>query len=680
MKAKRQFIENGWGGAIGAVLAAALGVTLLILPLGRGLVDWSYDLPFALRPVLHPDEAVLVLMDDESHDKLAQPFNRPWDRRLHARMIDRLTAAGAKAIVMDIVFSDPAPDPEEDPRMAEAMRHSGRVVLAADTVPAGYGEDEVNMRMVTMPTDVLRDQTARFASDDYEGVGSAEMVPSQDFVIRRHFHGSKDDVLPSMSWVTAKFLQAEVSRDEVERTRPRWVNYYGPSGTVPNVSYFRALDPTLSSDALFRDRVVFIGARLFTVFSGQRKDEFRTPYSYWRDQNKFMPGVEVQATLLLNLLRGDWLNRGPVPLELICLLLAGLLIGFLLAQLRPLTSTLVALGSILAVSGAAYALFRFGSTWFPWLLVVVQIAVAWLWSLLFNTVQLYVEKRVLEQSLALHLSPSRVKQLMGHPDLLKPGAEKQLVSILFSDIADFTKISEGMDSDQLARLMNNYFEVAIARIHETDGMVVKLIGDAIFAVWNAPLAQEDHRARACQAALKLRDQVAQFLDRRTSHPLMTRIGLHTGLANVGNFGSASRFDYTAIGESINLASRMEGLNKHLGTSVLATRETQLAVADHLDSRLIGHFRLKGFEKAVEVHELMGPVEQVESTRPVRDYFAKALKHFQNKAFFEAKDGFIRTLELLPNDGPSLFYIATLSEMLPEFLPDDWRGEIILREK
>src|SRR5205823_14884368 len=136
---------------------------------------------------------------------------------------------------------------------------------------------------------------------------------------------------------------------------------------------------------------------------------------------------------------------------------------------------------------------------------------------------------------------------------------------------------------------------------KTDGMVMKFIGDAIFALWNAPDPQPDHQLRACRAAILLRDQIGGFTFGASTATLRTRIGLHTGVANVGNFGSEEKFGYDAMGENINLASRMEGLNKYLGTDVLITGDTYHDIAGQLITRRLGLFRLKGFEKAVEVH-------------------------------------------------------------------------------
>ena len=283
-----------------------------------------------------------------------------------------------------------------------------------------------------------------------------------------------------------------------------------------------------------------------------------------------------------------------------------------------------------------------------------------------------------QQSLALYLSPKLVKKFASNKELLRPGAKKETLTILFSDIAGFTSISEGMDSDELARHMNSYFQTAVAQcIHHTDGTIVKYIGDAIFAFWNAPDPQSDHALRACEAALRFRDQPPQYMN---GQQLVTRIGLHTGVANVGNFGSTTRVDYTALGESINLASRMEGLNKYLGTDILITRDTQEGASGKITTRFAGHFRLKGFEKAVEVYELVGLRDRMETTRPWRETFEHALKEFERRNFDAADAGFRCALEMRPNDGPANFYLRQTAELRVHPPGPDWAGEIELKEK
>ena len=671
MEAKKRISQPMMGALAGAGLVVGIGLALHIFRVGLGLIHWSYDLPFAVRANIGTDEAVLIYMDDASHAALQQPFNTAWSRALHEQLVRRLTKAGARAIVFDVVFADASPNPEVDRAFAAAMTNHGRVVLAADTVQAIFDPSMVsNMRNVTPPTDVLRDAAA--------DIGSAEMKPAQDFAVRRHFHGSSDDVLTSVSWATARLLGAAATTNDATRQDERWLNYYGPPGTLPSLSYHRALDTNAPLNHLFRGKVVFIGANLLTVFAGERKDQFRSPYSYWNPKNQFMSGVEVQATVFLNLLRGDWLRRGSPGVERAVLVLLGLVFGLGLVRFRPSMATLVAGLSVLLVIAGAYSLAALQSVWFPWLLVVAEIAVALFWSILFNSIQLYVQKKLYEHTLGLYLSPKLVRKFSSDAKLLKPGAEKQTLTILFSDIANFTSISEGMDSDELARSMNGYFQNAVSLcIHPTDGTVVKYIGDAIFAFWNAPEPQDDHALRACLAALNFHRQEAQAMN---GQPLITRIGLHTGVANVGNFGSTERVDYTALGENINLASRMEGLNKYLGTTLLATGETFAAVTGKVISRFAGRFRLKGFERAVDVHELIGTPEEAEATRPWRDTFGEALRHFQERNFAAAEAGFRRTLELHPGDGPAEFYLTRLAELPPGLLPDEWTGEVELKDK
>jgi adenylate cyclase len=440
------------------------------------------------------------------------------------------------------------------------------------------------------------------------------------------------------------------------------------------VSYADAL--ALDQPEMFRDKVVFVGARVLTRFAGERKDEYPTPYTFLRPETPFISGVEIQATAFLNLVRGDWWRRASNLTEAIVITLLGALFGYALMQARPWSATALALVASGAVLLASYAILRDGNLWFPWLVPVTQLAVVWVVSVAVNSFRLYLERRLYEQTLALYLSPKLVKKFMDDEKFRQPGAEKQTITILFSDIANFTSISEGMDSDDLAKLMNRYFEKAVKdAIHATDGTVVKYIGDAIFSFWNAPDQQIDHAARACDAALLFRDQGLQHAGGR---PLVTRIGLHTGVANVGNFGSMERIDYTALGESVNLASRMEGLNKHLGTTVLITGATKTETGDHFSTRCLGKFRLKGFEKSVEVFELLG--QKNGTAAEWLAGFDSALTAFTRGEFDAAERGFRKVLELRKEDGPTRFYLERIREVRNAPASAAWTGEVDVNEK
>lgn len=793
-----QLKENWWGVILGAFLSVMVGVLIFESKVGQKVVARSYDIPFAYRPNIPADEVVLVYLDEPSERVLEQPYNAPWDRRLHADLLMRMKKENAKAVVFDIVFAQPYPatnGAEIDEEFARAIKEYGKAVLAVDYVPVSTGIGQLANQRV-YPYDPFEEGAA--------ALGSAEMYPSDDLVIRQHLPESPKDDLFTLSWMTAEFLEANVTKNPRNHfSVERWMNYYGPDNHLAHCSLYQVIkrpklvdndilqigpildelkqpsnpasqfvsdqlsDTTLQmvfdykpeadpnavtsqvlddfnrlihgpsiyqeerftgvkladrtqallaenltgkevyqlnrllledifrnniienvdpkSDpappGFFSNKVVFVGARTFTKSANERKDAYPTPYPEQQQGNKFMPGVEIQAITFLNLLREDWLNRLPRETEKSIFIAVGIFFGIALILCRPWLAGLVGIAGMAGVTFGNYYFFVHHRYWFPWLIVVfAQIPVAMVFSIAYNSIRLYVQKRLLEQSLAAYLSPKRVKQIKSK-ELLKPGAEKQLLTILFSDIESFTALSEGMDSGELAKVMNRYFDTAVTDcIFKTDGTVVKYIGDAIFAFWNAPEEQDDHNLRACEAALLLSSKIITYNKGGEDRKFRTRVGLHTGVANVGNFGSASRIDYTAIGENINLASRMEGLNKYLGTTVLITGDVKTGIGEKLVARFCGKFILKGFERAVEVHELVGMPESLASHKAWLDAFADALNRFGKSNFDEAEAGFRCVLQMKPDDGPSQFYLHEINELRTHPPKPGWQGEIELKEK
>ncbi len=678
MKLKETLLKNWLGGGVGALLAVALGLALRFVhfgqdvPIGQGLIHWSYDLPFQFRPNLKVDGVVIVYMDEDSHEELKQPHGAAWDRTYHAQLLERLQAEGAKLVVLDIFFSEPGVE-EATQALAKAMRACGKVIIGAEYERTGVEGVAAGWR-VMYPIEMLKNAAV--------GLGVVKFFDDPDFGVRKDFPAVYEgaEFVPSLSWKAAELVKAEVTQDPRQRDKERWLNYYGPPGIVPSISYYLVLRPDGFPPGFFRNKIVLVGQKPATTgFAGEKKDEFRSPYTFWT--RSFASGVEVHATSFLNLVRQDWLTRLHWSVELLVLILCGLICGYGFSVVRPVPAAGLMAVSAVAVAGLACLLVWQFRLWFGWLIVAaVQIPVAFTWSALFNSVKLYIEKKTLEQSLAFHLSPARVKQIQKRPELLRPGAERQEISILFSDIANFSKITGRMDPEDLFKLLNRYFQTSLECIHATDGTVIKLIGDAIFAIWNAPFVQPDQQLRACEAALMLRDQLVQFDAEQRSLPLRTRVGLHTGTAYVGNVGSSSRFDYTAIGDNINMASRLEGLNKYLGTDLLATRDIQKIAEDHVVCRLAGHFRFKGIDRVVEVHELIGKKAAAEETRAWREAFTQALHQYQRRAFDAAEAGFRRTLELHAGDGPAHFYLERIAEHRLHPPPDDWAGEVEIKEK
>jgi class 3 adenylate cyclase/CHASE2 domain-containing sensor protein len=797
----RQILRTrGAGLFAGVTLSLGIGWILLTTTLGDDIVFYSYDKPFQQRGFIEPKNVVLVYLDDGSHTKLHQSYSGLWNRAFFTQLLKRLTAEKARAVVFDLVFSDPT-DPRLDPagpavdqEFAQAMQENGNVVLATDWSTENYlgggrsgagefvktlslfedsaadiGSDALipdNGEIVrqywpgppkpgekyvseALAAAALLDQSfmhRRFPDDAIKNVRSfaAKLIAAPDPVsgflstnldkaavkALAQYQKSKqvptnlETVLldnlntiisgpciyekarfasvvfrPETKELLAKFLATNLpdrimtpfNRKLLEDAFPKqlrrddqsptfWMNYYGPELILPEVSLYLALTNHENGlvQGYFSNKVVFVGERIQTKLQASRKDEYSTPFSYL-PVGKFTSGVAIHATAFLNIIRGDYLKRLDWKTERAIIIAFGILFGAGLVFLRPVTATILGLGVLYPLYLANYFAFRDHHYWFPWAIpVLFQIPIAVVSSVVFNSLQLYVQKKQVEQSLSLYLPARLVKKFASDPTLLKPGAKKQHLTILFSDIAGFTSISEGMDPDELAKLMNAYFQSAVDDcIHYTEGTIVKYIGDAIFAFWNAPDPQENHPLRAAQAALRFRDQ-----DKHEFHgkKVVTRIGLHTGEANVGNFGSTTRVDYTAFGENINLASRMEGLNKYLGTRVLMTGDTYQGIGSRLVTRYLGLFRLKGFEKAVSVYELLDPPEKAERTSELRQRFDQARELFRKKDFAGAEAAFRRVLESTPKDGPSLFYLEHIEHLRSEELPPEWKGEITLKEK
>ncbi len=671
-------IQARFSSLVGSVLAVLAGLGFCNQFIGQPLIQRSYDLPFAFRAPAWRTNMVIVQMNEASHEDLGLSWHSPWDRNLHAELLDRLRKEGSRTVVFDVLFAlDPerakgtntAPDPATQ-RLATAMRQHGRVVIACHLRKVGKQGMALGSSL-EMPEKVLADAAA--------GVGVIEMDDDTDTtvrVLRTSMSAAGRTHLATLDWEAARVEGAAVVSGGPPRLGDWWLNYYGPPHTVETMSYYEALRGSI--EGRFRGKIVLVGASYQVAITGARADTFRSPFP---GGDVRFDGVELHATALENLLQGEWLRRLPGWAELAVVMLLGALAGALLPGLRPRSATVAAIGLMVGGTLLAFQLQGRARIWFPWMIpVFIQLPVAMVWALLFHAIKGYVQSTLLERSLEYYLSPKQVRNIMRSPELLSRGGQKQRVSILFSDIANFSRFSERMDPESLVTLLNQYYDEAIAHVHQTDGTVVKLIGDSIFALWNAPQPQADHQERACRAALLLQAGAVQLSERPGTPPLRTRIGLHTGEACVGNVGSADRFDYTAIGEAVNLASRLESLNKTLGTSILATRDALKGLESRIASRCLGYFRLKGFDSVVEVHEVLGDGADQNDAAQWRARFELALHHFQRGELEKARSAFAETLALRPDDGPARFYLDHLAERPPGPLPPEWTGEINLKEK
>ena len=429
-----------------ALAAASVAVSIALLSarclspesaLGAWLTRSSYNMLFTLsagwQDPIEDSPVMIVYLDPESYAQQQQDLSKPWSRSLHASLVNRLTQSGAKLVIFDIVFSDPGPDAAADLQFADAIRANGRVVLAGELNRNSRATSQAEGIKTMQPT--LPDPQLLHAAATW---GLANLIVDNDFVVRKHFPGFSPDQQPSLTWAAARLLKLRVA-DVATPARTHWLRYYGrPLSALPHVSYSQALETNSASDSFFRDKIVFIGARPMTTGFKERRDEFRSPYHSW-DKDLFSPAVEVHATQMLNLLRGDWLRRWPMAFEKGLLFLSAFVLGFGLFRFAPAKAAGFAfLGEVLILCLALTA-FAQGGIWFPWLIPsVVQIPFALGGSALYHTLdwirqrrrfevlRRQAEQRIKEQAALIDKAQDAilVRDLDGRISYANPSAER----------------------------------------------------------------------------------------------------------------------------------------------------------------------------------------------------------------------------------------------------------------
>ena len=368
---------------LGGTLVASAGLFLLMLPVATPLMELSYDIPFLFRRDIKPENVVIVYMDWDSHIRLGQQQFQRWDRRLHARLVDRLREMGAKTVAFDIVFLPQTNSLAEDKQLIRAVKQHGSVVVAGLVAP-DVEDGHVAGWKLTKPFPELEAVAAW---------GLAE-VGDENKSIRQHYFRRDYDVR-SLAWRTAELTLTNFAADPFEE---RWINYYGSPGLFPHFSFWEVLNEALPSNS-FSNKVVFVGA-LYDVgmTGGKGTDDFRTPYT--RVTGRRAPGVEIVATAYVNLARGDWLKRLPPARESLIILLLGALAGFTLTRQPPIVAAGWGIAGFVTVAVLATISVWQTSTWFPWLIIAgVQLPFAVAWSILSSASDLWRENRSLKRQM-----------------------------------------------------------------------------------------------------------------------------------------------------------------------------------------------------------------------------------------------------------------------------------------
>jgi len=709
---------------IGLLLGAILG-TLCSLASSTGLMR-GFEHPVydrLSRWFQRPDEAaasrvkVLLMTDADVHayrkegDAVLGFFPPPrsfWGELIS--VIREKTRGGA--ILLDLVLPDPSRLPSDDEELATFLSGMPEVVLAMslhgqatgdsdleDPQPLPpsatvivYGNDEVLTRkpIALLPAPALLEAAPR--------LGNAFIEPDGDGVTRRIpvaaiYAGQHVPSFPVAACMT-QFGESSIGLAPDGRAITGFggtnvpldgdgnllLDFKGKRGSFPTESisnlYAALTKPDENHSAWFESLkegdVVVIGANVTGA-----KDMHAVP------TDDAMPGPEVLATAIDNIIRGDASRRPPGWILFALPILLGAAVGGLsVLGYRRRMALWFAVPLVIAYLGAVAFTFSRGLV----LDVVTPLSASFL-SYASVAVFLYNtegrRRREIRSAFSQYMSEEVVSDLEQHPDAVRLGGEMRVMTVLFSDIANFTGVSERMSPEQLVAFLNDYLTRMTDTILDHAGVIDKYEGDAIMAFWGAPIKREDHARLALSAAARFRERLMEFSAEKEAAGLArldTRIGLNTGPMVVGNMGSSRRFDYTVIGDAVNLGARLEGANKFFGSTTMLTQQTLDAAGDGAAiTRSLGRIRVKGRDKPVHVHELLGAggagfVEVPDWARR----FEQGLALFQKKSFDQAIQAFRNADQLRDGgDPPSLRFVEFCAEARSNAKFD---GVITLTEK
>lgn len=706
----------------GKVLAGAMIGTiawLLAISLYYGKFIESYELKtydhlcrLNAANLPTPNDIVLVVVDQGSLESAKrQGINWPWPRQMYAPILDFCALSGARAVVIDILFTEPSSyGMEDDQLLTQALKQNGHAFLPLFLSRQERPQVTWEKRLLDRIGLPLQDQSGQSPSPYLSMVspiqmlaesvcclGNVAIAPDTDGIYRRLplVFSYRGHWIPSLSLAAFKHL---FGNDPLELTKDGLqmggfniplddqgnflLTYYGGALDFPRFSAFNVIQSfqafqeggkPVYPPEVFRDKIVFIGLTAQGLFDLK-------PTAI-RSVN---PGVAIHATLVANLLHQDFRVRISPQAALALVFGIALVIGIIVMLIPSLWKlSLITFAYALALLLFVFFTFRI-NLWVDGILMLVSLVLSFAMSTAYSYATEGRQRRQIKQMFSHYMSELLIQDLQKHPDKLRLGGEKRVLTVFFSDLVGFTSLSEKLSPEEVVTLLNRYLTAMTDIILAGGGLIDKYEGDAIMALWGAPLPQEDHATRACLAALdnqnrlnKLRQEFVQM----GLPPIYARIGINTGEMIIGNMGSSQRFDFTVIGDSVNLASRLEKACNEYGISIMITEETYYQARDWIEARELDLLIVQGKEVPVRVYELLSRKGELNETmQKVRDLFAEGLALYRQQQWSEALSCFRKMLDLVPEDGPAKTFVRRCGQFMKTPPPQPWDGVFRLMGK
>ncbi|MGI9336023.1 MAG: CHASE2 domain-containing protein [Gammaproteobacteria bacterium] len=584
----RQVLVNALINTSIAVVAAAL----LMAGALDGLERPTLDLRFKLRGEVEVDPRVVIVAVDEPSLRVFGQF--PWSRRLHAELVERLNAAGARVIAFDMLFTEgDRLGKIHDQDLARSMQVAGNVVLGMFFERM---RDDETFILPLWPLPELA-QAAR--------LGHVNLTPDPDGVLRvvPLYVYNESQRVPSLAVAALQIYHDEDIDGVLARLAPGpsrpsrlVVNFAGGRDQFERHSYARVILGHVDAER-FKDKIVLVGGTASALFDA-------TPVP----NAPVFHGVEIHASMINTILMGNQLRHVHPAWTAVVMLVIAVVGSLALTGMNPWISALAALLTLLAYAGIAQLVFTRANLVAHVVPVLAGVTLMYGATLLARLLSEYRERRWIHATFGQYLSPKVISMLESQKDEAVIGADQRVMTVLFSDVVGFTSLSEQLEPKALVSLLNDYLSEMSSIVLRHDGVIDKFMGDGLMAFWNAPFDQPDHAARACRTALEQLRRLDRMREQWVAGGLPAvnvRIGIHTGRMTVGNLGSRERFDYTVVGDAVNLASRLEGLNNEFGTRCIISESTLTHAGSGMAVRELDLVTVRGRREPVRVYELLG---------------------------------------------------------------------------
>lgn len=685
-------------------------------------------------------KVVIVEISQESYKEILPPNNAwPWPRSYFAKLIQNLNAAGAKAIGIDLIMSEEDRfSLENDSLLFNTIKEAGNVVVAGkveDFEESKSLSTNSNLNVILQKTRIsVKTEDENFSNIFYSAdssIGIVQVPLDNDGVVRRYmpfvYSASVEKRIPTFGFALLnKYYGKNLFVDKNDNSFlidnisiPKYdkvsflINYYGSHKKFPHYKFidiiddkeFRTQSEVLYDEdinvwddpdigylhsGIFKDKIVLIGSTL-----PEDKDLFSVSLSKGRKQgDNILYGVEIHANVINSILENNFISRMPKNIEALLVLILAFLSFYASSKVIDLKvkSTLIVqflnIGFVLLSAGSFYVLSFYLFSSYNYILPIVSpifaLAAGNFASTVFTFVLEKKKNKRIKKMFGYYVNESLVEELIRNPNLLQLGGERKNLTVLFSDIAGFSTFSEKKKPEELVYFLNEYLSAMTEIVLNNKGTLDKYVGDAVMAFWGAPLKDDEHAFNCCITAIEMQRKLNELRVKWNvdiNANILTRIGINSGEMVVGNIGGIQRFDYTVIGDNVNLASRLEGVNKVYGTDIIISENTYELVKERVFVRELDNLIVKGKTLPVKVYELIDIKENINNHNlRFYNYFDDGLSFYKKKDFVKAKEFFEKGISLNPLDNPSKLYLKRCSDYIDMPPGEEWEAVVKLDSK